>query len=468
MDAPPHVLILPFPAQGHVKPMLTLAELLCHAGLHVTFINTDHNHHNLRRSSSAPRPHRLRFASIPGVHRPNITDLFFSVMDNFKPKFRDLVVSMGGPPPTCIIADGIMAVGAVEVGEERGIPVICFRTQSACSTWTYLHLTKLIEDGEIPFSGETMDLPITSIPGLENLFRRRDLPSICRIGDLQNPIFQFFVTQTSAMTRASALILHTFQNLEAAIIAKLGAIFPTIYPIGPLHALLKAQITDHPSPSDSGSLIPQDRSCLTWLDSQPSRSVVYVSFGSLAKLTRGQFLEFLYGLVNSGKPFLWVVRSDLVLEEDRVDETPEELMVATRERGCLVDWAPQEEVLAHWAVGGFLTHSGWNSTVESILAGVPMICWPQIADQQVNSRCASELWRIGVDMKDTCDRSTVEKMVRDLMEDKREEIMKSTAEISRMARDSVEKGGSSHSALEKLIEDIKSMKFGGHVSVSDK
>ncbi|GLT55175.1 hypothetical protein SLA2020_283190 [Shorea laevis] len=192
---------------------------------------------------------------------------------------------------------------------------------------------------------------------------------------------------------------------------------------------------------------------MTWLNSQPFRSVViYVSFGSLVGLSRDQLLEFWHGLVKSGKPFLWVVRPDLIEGDETVGQVlPVELREGTKERGCMVGWAPQEEVLAHPAIGGFLTHSGWTSTLESIFAGVPMICWPIVADQLVNSRCVSELWKIGFDMKDTCDRLIIAKMVMDLMEDKREEIMRSTNEIVRMARDSVKDDGSSYCNLESLL-----------------
>lgn len=136
-----------------------------------------------------------------------------------------------------------------------------------------------------------------------------------------------------------------------------------------------------------------------------------------------------------------------------------EFAVGIRERWCIVNWAPQEEVLAHKAVGGFLTHSGWNSTLEGISAGVPMICWPQLGDQPVNSRCVSEMWRIGIDMKGPCDRWRIEKMVRDVMEDRirKGEIIKSTAKNAVMARDSVGEGGSSFRSIEKLIEDIRSI-----------
>ncbi|TXG49880.1 hypothetical protein EZV62_025755 [Acer yangbiense] len=92
----------------------------------------------------------------------------------------------------------------------------------------------------------------------------------------------------------------------------------------------------------------------------------------------------------------------------------------------MVGWATQEEVLAHHAVDGFLTDNGWNSTLESEVAGQPMICWPYFADQQVNSRFVGEVWRLRLDMKDVCDRKVVEKMVNDLMVDRREEFVKST------------------------------------------
>ncbi|KAF6161077.1 hypothetical protein GIB67_007718 [Kingdonia uniflora] len=188
-----------------------------------------------------------------------------------------------------------------------------------------------------------------------------------------------------------------------------------VYTIGPLGALLSSKKNS----TSSTSLRPVDWSCLAWLDLQQLKSVLYVSFGSVAVVTAEQLLEFWYGIVNSGKPFLWVMRPDSIIGERQI---PEELMLATKERGCMVDWSPQEEVLAHPSVGGFLTHSGWNSTLEAITAGVPMLCWPYFADQQVNSRYVDAVWKFGLDMKDTCDRLIIEKMVRDLMEDRKDEI----------------------------------------------
>nr|AIE12478.1 UGT5 [Panax ginseng] len=470
----PHVLMLPFPAVGHIKPMLMLGKLLCQAGLSVTLLNTDQNHNNILnpidQSSFYSRYPGFQFKSLavglPPEHLrtgPVVAELLYWITSACSTKFKEYLMveenEKGQPEPvTCIIADGIMSF-TIDIAEEFHIPVITFRTYNSTSTWVYFHLHQLLQNGEIPVQrDEDMDQQITSIPGLETILRRRDLPPFCKL-DSTDHLLQFYMGQTSKMKRASALILNTFEELEGPIVSHLHSIFPTVYTIGPLHGLLQSHINHNAPPSDSSetSVRPQDRTCIRWLDSQPSKSVVYVSFGSVVVLTQDQLLEFWHGLVNSGSPFLWVIRPGLVLAENNVAETPSELTIATNERGCIVGWGPQEEVLAHRAVGGFLSHSGWNSTLESIWAGMPMICWPQIADQWINSRCVGEMWRTGLDMKDTCDRSTVEKMVRGLMEDKNEEIRKSTAIYSSMARNSVAKGGSSYHSMSKLIEDIKSI-----------
>jgi len=179
-------------------------------------------------------------------------------------------------------------------------------------------------------------------------------------------------------------------------------------------------------------------------------------------MTIEQLMEFWHGLVNSGVRFLWVRRSDSVVgladgDEGRL-EVPEEVLEGTKQRGFIVPWVPQEEVLAHRAVGGFLTHSGWNSTLESIVEGVPMVCWPVGIDQLVISRFVGEVWRIGIDMKDKCDRVIIEAMVRGLIE-RRDEFSTNAILLSKAAHEAVAEGGSSWCALDRLIEDIKFMRL---------
>ncbi|XP_058099484.1 7-deoxyloganetic acid glucosyl transferase-like [Magnolia sinica] len=476
--APPHVLIFPFPLLGHINSMLRLADLLCLAGIHVTFLNTDHTHHRLLRSNPnllAGRP-GLRFRTISDglpvdeSRRPaRFTDLFFSLRSATKPLLRAMLAGSGGRPGsddtvTCIVVDGLLTF-AIDVADELGIPIFIFRTASPCSFWTFFCGPALAAGGELPFEEDDMDRPIRGVPGMEAFLRRRDLPSFFRVKQLSDVHLQLILTATQDTTRASRFILNAFEDIDGPILSHIRAHCPTTYAIGPLHAHLQSRLTesnDSP-PTDftpsSISFLTEDRSCMTWLDSQPHKSVLYISFGSIAAATGDQLLEFWHGVVNSQTRFLWVMRPDIV---DGMGQMPAELTEATDERGRLVGWAPQVDVLAHTAVGGFLTHSGWNSTLESVSAGVPMICWPFFADQHINSRYVEGVWKVGLDMKDRCDRRTVEMMIRELMEGKREELVKSTARIADLAKRSVSQGGSSYMSFEKLVKDIRSINSGPH------
>lgn len=275
---------------------------------------------------------------------------------------------------------------------------------------------------QLTSDAENLKSASANIPGLENLLRNCDFPYPGGMRDL-------IVEETLAMTQASAIILNTFEQLEPSIITKLATIFPKVYSIGPIHTLCKTMITtnSNSSPHKDGRLRKEDRSCITWLDHQKAKSVLYVSFGTVVNLSYEQLMEFWHGLVNSLKPFLWVIQKELIIQKN----VPIELEIGTKERGFLVNWAPQEEVLANPAVGGFLTHCGWNSTLESIAEGVPMLCWPSIADQTVNSRCVSEQWKIGLNMNGSCDRFVVENMVRDIMEN--EDLMRSANDVAKKA-----------------------------------
>ncbi|XP_075669117.1 7-deoxyloganetic acid glucosyltransferase-like [Castanea sativa] len=472
----PHVLIFPLPAQGHVNSMLNLAQLLSLAGLNITFLNTDDNHNRLVLHTNILH----RFACFPGfqfktipdglpVDHPRAGDHFMELFESLKlvtkPIFREMLCSgqlnsATGQSVTCIIADGILSF-PIDVGNEIGIPVIHFRTISACSFWVYFCIQEMIEAGELPIRGnEDMDCLIRSVPGMETFFRIRDLPSFCRVSNLADPNLQYVSNMTRQSPRAHALILNTFEDLEGPALSHIRTKCPKTYTIGPLHEILKSKLESKTTLLQSrspNSLFEVDKSCMVWLNAQPLKSVIYVSFGSITVMTKEELMEFWYGLVNSKKRFLWAIRPDLVTQKDVEGQIPLELVEGTKDRGYMVGWVPQEEVLAHEAVGGFLTHSGWNSTLESIVAGVPMICWPYFADQQTNSRFVSEVWKLGMDMKDVCDRIMIEKMVNHLMEETRETFMKSVTEKARLAKQSVSEDGSSYHNLDHLIKDIRLM-----------
>ncbi|XP_047956299.1 7-deoxyloganetic acid glucosyltransferase-like [Salvia hispanica] len=484
----PHILIIPIPLQGHVNSMLNLAEILCLSGLRVTILLSDYTHDRLLRHASLDS----RFSSYTGFRVATISDglpddhprsgsrvvdIVQSLQEVGGLQFRRLMVSTDGmsdggarPRVSCLIMDGMLSF-PIPVAQEMGIPFMHFPTISACGLWPYFCVEEVIDAGELLLRDKNedkltfwkrkeMDLMVTNVPGMEKVLRRRDLPSFFRVEDVNNAGLQSIIAQIKRTRQAIGLILNTFEDLEGPILDQIDKhnANQNLYSIGPLHLHLKELLKAKGKESShhSSSLWKENDDCIAWLDSQLPNSVIYVSFGSVATLTRDELLEFWYGLVNSGKKFLWVVRADSIAGDGIGNEIPVELEEGTKLRGLMVEWVPQELVLSHKSVGAFFTHSGWNSTLESIVIGVPMLCWPYFADQMVNSRFVSEVWKIGLDVKDTCDRLLIERMVREVMEVKRDELLEKARGMANMANKAICEGGSSHLNLNRLIQFLKS------------
>ena len=210
-------------------------------------------------------------------------------------------------------------------------------------------------------------------------------------------------------------------------------------------------------PASSSSLFTQDETCIPWLDKQEDKSVIYVSFGSLATMTGPELIEIACGLRNSGQQFLLVVRVGLVKGTEWNEVIPEELKATLNEKGKIVKWAPQQEVLKHRAIGGFLTHNGWNSVVESVCEGVPMVCLPFIWDQFLNARLVSGVWRVGLHLEHRIERNEIESSIRSLFFGNEGEAIRERMRLlqEKVGR-SVKENGSASRALESLIDHISS------------
>nr|GMC95972.1 7-deoxyloganetic acid glucosyltransferase-like [Ipomoea batatas] len=471
-NAVPHVLIFPLPIQSPVNSMLKLAELLCLAGVHVTFLITKHNHQRLLRSTDGGV--ESRFDRYPGSFRFEvISDGFPEDHPRSVDDFLDLLNSLQGVAEahlrevflrpekgrkvTCAIVEATFSY-AFEIGSEVGVPVFAFETISPCCLGVYLCIPQLFEAGKLPLiKGEDQETAVDVVPGMEGLLKVRDLPRFCRtVCPQAEKSRKLFIAEIQSLRKAHGLILNSFEELEGPILPHIRTHFPnTTYMIGPVQQHLKTRLADRP-PS-SNSFWREDKTCIQWLDEQPDESVIYVSFGSLSTLTMAQLMEVWHGLVASGVRFLWVLRPDILKDGQELSDQNmvTQLKKSCSQNGQIVSWAPQEQVLAHRAVGGFWTHSGWNSTLESIIAGKPMICWAQIVDQLITRRVVSEVWKIGVDMEDKCDRLSIEKMVKEVMGSRRVELKKSAQKFSKLARKSVNNGGSSYTSLDHLINDIR-------------
>uniref|UniRef100_A0A2P2MQH5 anthocyanidin 3-O-glucosyltransferase n=1 Tax=Rhizophora mucronata TaxID=61149 RepID=A0A2P2MQH5_RHIMU len=298
-----------------------------------------------------------------------------------------------------------------------------------------------------------LDTIIDWIPGMKDI-RLRDIPSFIRTTDSDDIMLHYFIRESERVRKASAIVLNTFDALEHEELAGLNSMYPSIYTIGPLHHLVNHEAASGELKSIGSNLWIEESECIEWLDSKHPNSVVYVNFGSITVMTSDQLIEFAWGLANSNQTFLWVIRPDLVAGDNAV--LPPEFITGTKDRGLLASWCHQEQLLNHPSIGGFLTHSGWNSTIESISAGVPIICWPFFAEQPTNCRYSCIEWGIGMEINNNVKRDEVEILVRELMEgEKGKEMKKKAMEWKTLAEDATScPTGSSYVNLDHMITRV--------------
>ncbi|CAL1382359.1 unnamed protein product [Linum trigynum] len=472
----PHAVCIPYPAQSHVKAFVKLAKLLHSRGFHITFVNTEFNHN---RFLSSRGPHALdglpdfRFATVADSLPPsdpsstqNIPALSDSMRRLMLAPFRDLVTKLNnrsgnaGPPVSCIVADG-MTPFAVEVAREIGVPSVSFWTWPACAFMGFAQYRRLYDQGITPLKDKSyltngyLDT-VTEIPGMKNM-RLKDLPDFIRTTNPDEPVFHNLMEGAEMVAQASALLIHTFDALEPEVLAALNSMYEPnrVHFIGPMQLLLdQTEPTRHPNlDAISYSLWAEEIDCLRWLDSKPSNSVIYVNFGSIITITENHVVEFAMGLINSDVSFLWVIRPDLVTGPSGA--LPPEFRDKAEETGFISGWCPQEEVLNHPAVGGFLTHCGWASMIETLTAGVPVLCWPVFADQPTNCKFACNEWGVGMEIEQDVKREAVEKLVRELMKGENgENLRKKAHDWAGLAREATGPGGSSTLGLDRLVNEV--------------
>ncbi|KAL6851450.1 hypothetical protein ACP4OV_020383 [Aristida adscensionis] len=476
---PPHAVMIPYPAQGHITPMLQLAKLLHARGFHVTFVNNDFNR---RRHLRARGPRALdgapgfRFAAIDDGLPPcdadatqDVPALCHSTMTTCLPRFKALLAALGAeaaaageegspPPVTCVVADSTMTF-ALRAARELGLRCATLWTASACGLMGYYHFRHLVDRGIVPLRDDAqladghLDATVVDwIPAAPRGLRLRDLPSFVRTTDPDDVMLNFFIHETAGMSQASAVVINTFDELDAPLLTAMAELLPPIYTAGPLHLTVRNNVpAESPVAGIGSNLWKEQDAPLRWLDGRPPRSVVYVNFGSITSMSGEQLAEFAWGLANTGYAFLWNLRPDLV----KGGGLPPELAAATEGRCMVSTWCPQAEVLGHEALGVFLTHCGWNSTLESICGGVPMVCWPFFAEQQTNCRYTCTEWGIGVEIGGEVRRGEVEALIREAMEgEKGREMRRRVEELRDSAVAAARPGGRAMRNVERLIDEV--------------
>lgn len=317
----------------------------------------------------------------------------------------------------------------------------------------YITPVVMFADAEYLTNGY-LDEVIDWIPGMKNI-RFRDYPSFVRTMDPNDKMLNYLLKEIERSFKASAIVLNTFDSLERDVLDALSGInLPSVYSIGPLHLTIDLIKDDKFEDIDS-NLWKEETECIEWLNSKEPNSVVYVNFGSITVMSPQQLIEFAWGLANSRKQFLWIIRPDVVVGEKAI--LPHEFVSETKARGMLASWCSQEKVLKHVSVGGFLSHMGWNSTLESLSFGVPMVCWPFFAEQQLNCLFACREWGIGMEIDTNVRRDEVEKLVRELMEgEKGMEMKRKAMGWKKEAEEAIKPGGSSFKNLQKLVAELSS------------
>ncbi|VAH01132.1 unnamed protein product [Triticum turgidum subsp. durum] len=467
MACPPHAIVIPYPAQGHVIPLMEVAHALADRGFNVTFVNTEFNHARVVASMSNGAGSglgRIRLVAVPdgmapGEDRNQLVKLTILMAGFMAPRVEELILRSGeaavldGACPgkiTCMVTDYNVGYWAVDIARRTGIRVGAVWPASAAVMVTLLSFPKLIEDNIIDAEdGSTVGEGTFQLSPDMPLMHSAHLAWNC-IGDhdQQATLYRLLCDGVRAMEQCDFVICNSFQDAEPASFK----LFPNVLPVGPL-------LTGERSGKAVGHFWqPEDDECMSWLDAQPERSVVYVAFGSFTMFNRRQFEELALGLELSGRPFLWVVRPDI--GHGAVHDYPEgylDRVCGPGGQGKLVSWSPQQRVLAHPAVACFVSHCGWNSTMEGVRNGVPFLAWPYFADQFVNQVYISDVWKVG--LKAVANESGV--ITKEHIAGRVEELMGDPGMRERVeamkkgAHESIQEGGSSHGNFDAFAEAMK-------------
>ncbi|KMT15051.1 hypothetical protein BVRB_3g061740 [Beta vulgaris subsp. vulgaris] len=458
VERPPVAAVMvPFPMQGHLNEALHLSNLIASYSIPVHFAgSTTHNSQVKLRlhgwnpeNTSKIHFHDLKlpsFSSIPPKFNAHTTfpghlQPLFDAFQHFREPVYQLLQELSGKfRKVVVIHDTLTASVVQDVKLISNAVTYALHSVSAFTIFFYTWDSITEKPFQLDF-----DIP-DDIPSKEGCF---------------TPEFEDFIAkQYKVLNFESGRLYNTSREIEGRYMDLLEKL-PTnankkLFAIGPLNPVeLKSNCSK------------SRHKCIEWLDKQEKDSVIYVSFGTATSMTEEQISELAVGLEKSGHKFLWVLRSADRIDpftEDSVQrpQLPEGFRDRLQSRGMVVtDWAPQLEVLAHPSTGGFMSHCGWNSCMESISMGVPIAAWPMHSDQPRNTILVTQVLRTGIHVRDWTKRTelvtstTIESAVRSLMESEEgKEMRRRAAELGDIVRGSTVEGGTSRLEMDSFIAHI--------------
>nr|K4GMD6.1 RecName: Full=UDP-glycosyltransferase 73C9 [Barbarea vulgaris]AFN26665.1 UGT73C9 [Barbarea vulgaris subsp. arcuata] len=477
---PLHFVLFPYMAQGHMIPMVDIARLLAQRGVKITIVTTPQNaarfENVLSRAIESGLPISIVQVKLPSQEAglPEGIETFESLvsMELLVPFFKAVnmleepvqkLFEEMSPQPSCIISDFCLHYTS-KIAKKFNIPKILFHGM-CCFCLLCMHVLRKNCEILENLKSDKEHFVVPYFPDRVEFTRPQVPMATYAPGDWQE-IREDIV---EADKTSYGVIVNTYQELEPAYAndykeARSGK----AWTIGPVSLCNKvgADKAERGNKAD----IDQDE-CLKWLDSKEEGSVLYVCLGSNCSVPLSQLKELGLGLEESQRPFIWVVRGWEKNKEllEWFSESGFEERV--KDRGLLIKgWSPQMLILAHHSVGGFLTHCGWNSTLEGITSGIPLLTWPLIVDQFCNQKLVVQVLKVGVSagveevtnwgeeekIGVLVDKEGVKKAVEELMgeSDDAKERRKRVKALGQLAHKAVEEGGSSHSNITSLLEDI--------------
>nr|WJH18551.1 phenylpropanoid glycosyltransferase UGT20 [Artemisia annua] len=475
-----HFLLIPHIGPGHTIPMIDMAKLLAkQPNVMVTIATTPLNATRYGPTLVGPIKAGLaiRFLEMPfpaveaglpegcestdQIPSMDYVPNFLAAIGMLQQKLEERY-GMLKPSPNCIISDKYMSWTG-DFADKYKIPRIMFDGMSCFNELCYnnLYVTKIFDGLD-----ESEAFVVPGLPDKIELTRKQ-LPPEFNPSSIDTS--EFRQRARDAEVRAYGVVINSFEELEQEYVNEYKRLRGAkVWCIGPL-SLISSDDSDKSQRGNVASI--DEEQCLKWLDAQEPESVVYACFGSLVRVNTLQLIELGLGLEASNHPFIWVIRS--VHREKEVEEWLAESGFEERvkDRGLIIrGWAPQVLILSHPSVGGFLTHCGWNSTLESVCAGVPMITWPQFAEQFINEKLVVQVLGTGVsvgvdsvvhvgeeDMSGVkVKREDVKKAIEKAMDDgiEGDERRKRAKELGKIANNAIKEGGSSYLNLTMLIQDI--------------
>ncbi|KAG6732904.1 hypothetical protein I3843_01G192500 [Carya illinoinensis] len=449
MEKEIHILVLPYPAVGHINPMLQFSKRLASKGPKVTLVMTGTMSTGYKSMQAQARSVAIEPISDGSDEAKSLGnwdhDLFKAMVSESLAKLIEKLGKSSKYPPKCLVYDSVMP-WAIDVARHYGLTGAAFFTQSCAvkAIYYHAHVGSILR---MPLEGPTVSLPSLPLLGID------DLPSFLCDTDSYPAFLTLVLNQFSNIQEANWILCNTFDMLEDEIMTWMASQWP-VKTIGPAipSVYLDKRLEDD---KEYGLNLfkPDADACMKWLDTKETGSVIYASFGSLVALGEEQMEEVAWGLKNSNCYFLWVVR------ESEEKKLPSNFLQETAEKGLVVSWCPQLEVLAHEAAGCFMTHCGWNSTLEALSLGVPLVAMPQWTDQTTNAKFIVDVWKVGVriklDEKGIATKEEIEMCIKEVMEGERgKEMKKNSMRWKELAKEAVDEGGSSDKNIVEFVAKL--------------